>query len=430
MANLYKPKYTKLDRKTGEKVTRKVSKWYGKYRDVNGQLQCVPLCEDKTAATAMLTELIRRMRLQQAGLLDPAEDHLAASIDGHLGDFKTHLEAKARSEKHIRETLRTIANVVSSCRVKILAELQDGGDQLEKHLAERRRAGASHRTINGDLVAVRSFCRWLIRRKRMHDDPTAGLVRLNEDEDPRVERRALTVHEAERLIQTTCDSKRVVRHLAGRDRAVLYLLAQSTGLRRGELRKLRPPSFDFSAVLPTVVVRAANAKGRRNDTLPLSPEVAAIMREYVAERAANDLVWPGSWWRQSAKMLQRDLADAGIAAIDDEGRVVDFHSQRTTFITSLARAGVTPATAQKLARHTDINLTLNTYTRLQMGELADAVGRLPRLASAVTASSNGAPIKPAVESSELDADVRCVVDAWPRMADEVRAAILRLIRKG
>ncbi len=427
MGSLYKPKYTRTDPKTGEKVTRKLGKWYGKYRDPDGKLQRVPLCEDKTAAMAILTDIIRKMRLQQAGLLDPAADHLARPIDGHLADFRTHLEAKGRSKKHITETLRNINNVVSSCRLQILAELQGAADSLEKHLAARRKAGASHRTVNADLVAVRSFCRWLLP-KRMHEDPTAGLVRLNEDVDPRIERRALTAAEAERLIQTAFDSKHVFRRLAGRDRAMLYLLAQSTGLRRGELRRLRPHSFDLSVDPPTVTVRAATAKGRRNDTLPLSPDVAVALREYLAGRPENEFVWPGSWWRQSAKMLQRDLAESGVPAVDGEGRIVDFHGQRTTFITGLARAGVTPATAQKLARHSDINLTMGTYTRLQMNELADAVGKLPRLAAAVNGRSNRVTKNLAAEPVRLDADMQSVIEAWPNLTDQVRAAILGLIR--
>ncbi|MEX2307308.1 MAG: tyrosine-type recombinase/integrase, partial [Pirellulales bacterium] len=97
--------------------------------------------------------------------------------------------------------------------------------------------------------------------------------------------------------------------------------------------------------------------------------------DYLVGRDPNELVWPGSWWQQSAKMLQMDLEEAGIVAIDDD-RVVDFHALRTTFITGLARAGVAPALTQKLARHSDINLTLSAYTRLQMSELAGAVGRL------------------------------------------------------
>jgi len=61
MANLYKPRYTKLDPKTGERQTRVVRKWYGRYEDENGSLKQIPLCEDKQSAQAMLIEIVRRI---------------------------------------------------------------------------------------------------------------------------------------------------------------------------------------------------------------------------------------------------------------------------------------------------------------------------------------------------------------------------------
>ena len=62
---------------------------------------------------------------------------------------------------------------------------------------------------------------------------------------------------------------------------------------------------------------------------------------------------------------------------DEEGRVADFHSLRKTFITNLSRAGVTPKMAQSLARHSDINLTMNVYTMLNVSDQAAAVEALP-----------------------------------------------------
>ena len=47
---------------------------------------------------------------------------------------------------------------------------------------------------------------------------------------------------------------------------------------------------------------------------------------------------------------------------DHQGRYADLHANRHTFITNLARAGVSPKTAQTLARHSDIRLTMNVYT--------------------------------------------------------------------
>jgi integrase len=61
--------------------------------------------------------------------------------------------------------------------------------------------------------------------------------------------------------------------------------------------------------------------------------------------------------------------------------VVDFHSLRCTFITNLSRSGVMPKTAQMLARHSDINLTMNTYTMIGVLDQAAAVEALPPIPS-------------------------------------------------
>lgn len=76
-------------------------------------------------------------------------------------------------------------------------------------------------------------------------------------------------------------------------------------------------------------------------------------------------------------MLRKDLERAGIQYRDKQGRVADFHALRKTFITNLSRYGVSPKLAQVLARHSDINLTLNTYTSVELEEQSDAVECLP-----------------------------------------------------
>ena len=68
-----------------------------------------------------------------------------------------------------------------------------------------------------------------------------------------------------------------------------------------------------------------------------------------------------------------------IATTDDDGRTVDVHSLRQTFATLLARNGTFPAVAQKLKRHSDIRLTMNIYTHLDLADIASAVAALPAI---------------------------------------------------
>ena len=373
----------------------------------------------------MLAKIIQDTERRVAGLIDDATDQLKRPIADHAEDYRTHLMAKARDEKHIRDTIRHINRIAKECRCRILAELEAGSDALEKYLAGRREQGRSFRTINADLVAVRSFCRWLMDKGRMRKDPTRGLHRLNVEEDRRRERRALSDGEAQMLIDAAYRSTKLFKRLTGKDRAVMYTLAQRTGLRRKELRSLTPASFDFSSNPPTVQVKAGNSKRRKTDTLPLTEDVANTLREYLTGRMPNERVWPGNWWRRSAEMLRMDLAAAKIEPVDAQGRVVNFHGQRTTFITALARAGVSPATSQKLARHSDINLTLGTYTKLEAAELVDAVEKLPDLKpGAEAAARNGKATEPC---AVIDPQLNAVITAWPTLPEHIHRAIFALV---
>ncbi len=61
---------------------------------------------------------------------------------------------------------------------------------------------------------------------------------------------------------------------------------------------------------------------------------------------------------------------------DSKGLYADFHALRHTFIMNLCRANVSPKTAQALARHSDIRLTMNVYTHIDQQEQAAAIGML------------------------------------------------------
>ena len=78
-----------------------------------------------------------------------------------------------------------------------------------------------------------------------------------------------------------------------------------------------------------------------------------------------------------AKMLREDLNAAGIEYRDDGGRVFDFHGFRHSFLTNLAAGGVHPKTAQALARHCTIRLTMDRYSHSYRGDQSAALTVLP-----------------------------------------------------
>ena len=158
---------------------------------------------------------------------------------------------------------------------------------------------------------------------------------------------------------------------------MLYRVALETGLRWSELRSLTPASFSLNKVPPTVRVEAGYSKHRREDVLPLRPETARDLLVYLSNKLPMAPAFPMRKERGAA-MLREDLAAANIPFQNEEG-IVDFHSLRHTFISILARSGVHPKTAQSLARHSTITLTMDRYTHTVLEDLSAALQKLPDL---------------------------------------------------
>jgi integrase len=131
---------------------------------------------------------------------------------------------------------------------------------------------------------------------------------VNVQADRRHDRRALAVNELLRLLTAT-ETRPECEGMAGADRAMLYRLAVETGLRRGELESLTRGSFDLApgSDPPTVTVRAAYSKRRRDDVLPLRADTAAKLRAHLSAKlpAAKAFVVPERG--KTAKMLRADL---------------------------------------------------------------------------------------------------------------------------
>jgi len=205
---------------------------------------------------------------------------------------------------------------------------------------------------------------------------------LNAETDRRRVRRALSVDELVKLIQTAKRAPTRGR-TSGPERALIYQLAAETGLRTNEIRTLTRSAFSLDGAEPKVTVEAKNSKHRREDVVPLRAELAGKLKAHLATKlpAARAFTLP----TQSMKMLRADLERAGIPESTEEG-VIDCHSLRVTFVTNLARGRVHPRIAQALARHSDIRLTMETYTKLGQDEERAGLASLPTIPASAEAA--------------------------------------------
>ncbi len=223
--------------------------------------------------------------------------------------------------------------------------------------------------------------------------------------DLRRQRRALTPQEIARLLAVAAtrplDDAQTVRRGArkgeraaelrpevvagllelGHERMLIYRTFLSTGLRLGELQTLTVSRLDLTVGAESLVLEAANEKNSAGSTIPLRADLAEDLRQWVAEKklAPSDLLFtvPDGLRR----ILDRDMKAAGIPKRDERGRTVDVHAMRTTFGTLLSTTGTAPRTAQAAMRHSDITLTMNTYTDPKLLEVRQALERLQKFAA-------------------------------------------------
>jgi integrase/recombinase XerD len=234
-----------------------------------------------------------------------------------------------------------------------------------------------------------AFLNWCVKNKRLHNNPLAGLERLNSEVDVRHPRRALTPEEVDRLISATCASGKRLQRLQPELRARAYLFSYLTGLRKTEMASLTAASFHLEASPATVTVAAASSKHRRKDVLPLHPELALQLRDWLKELSPGDRLFPGLGRKKLSEMIRKDLERAGIPYRTDDG-IADFHAAgRHTYITQLLRNGASLPEARELARHTDVKMTMR-YTHIGMEDQAKAVAKLPAPALQMRCNSGGA----------------------------------------
>lgn len=186
----------------------------------------------------------------------------------------------------------------------------------------------------------------------------------------------------------------------GKERELLYSVLVTTGLRKGELSSITIGQVYLDESPAWIELYCQDEKAGRGASMPIRDDLAARLREYLAERlqslqseseAFGVVSIAGTVARlpldallltvpsNLVAILRRDMAAAGIVEIDERGRTVDVHAMRHTFSTMLHRAGVLPSVAQAAMRHSDIRLTMKTYNHLGLMDVVGAIESLPSI---------------------------------------------------
>ena len=182
-------------------------------------------------------------------------------------------------------------------------------------------------------------------------------------------------------VWTAAELRAFLAHVEGDRLYALWLLAASTGMRRGELLGVQWPDVDLGRARiavrrslvtvghEVVVSEPKTAKGRRS--VALDPATVAGLKAWRKHQAAERLAWGPAWTdsglvftredgrplhpREVTRAFSRHVLNARVP-------VIRLHDLRHTHATLALAAGIHPKVVQERLGHANIAITPDTYS--------------------------------------------------------------------
>src|SRR5579863_9354507 len=256
-------------------------------------------------------------------------------------------------------------------------------ERVETWKARRLNEGRNPVTVVRDLYTLSSVLRRAVKAGELTESPVRrvdkprvdrrGKVRfLDQAEEARL-RQALKARDEEmRNRRTVANDRRETRHQRplsplmhfGDHLTPAVLLSMNTGLRRGEVVKLRWGSVDFNRQLLTV--EGPNAKNRQTRHVALNEEAVSVLRLWREQSGTGAGVFGVTTGFQSA--WERVLKRARISKFR-------WHDLRHQFASRLVQKGVPLNTVRDLLGHGSVGMSLR-YAHLAPDQRREAVSKL------------------------------------------------------
>ncbi len=233
-------------------------------------------------------------------------------------------------------------------------------------------------TMKKKMSAIRSFFRFLLRRRILDRNPAAT---VRSPKVPKTLPRFLTVDQAFRVMESPPKEDGRALALRVRDRALLETL-YSTGVRVGELASMNVNDLDLGETTIRVL-----GKGGKERVVPLGAAAVTALHEYLPIRRGwiaksrqqhGDALWLSRGGRRlSVRQVQNLVRRHGTlgAARSD----LHPHAIRHTCATHLLDAGADLRAIQELLGHSSLSTT-QRYTHVSVDRLMEVYDRAHPLA--------------------------------------------------
>lgn len=283
-----------------------------------------------------------------------------------LGDlvdrFIEYLRSAKRLSPHtLTSYRRDLSQFVGFCETQAITR----PDQIDvaairQFVGQRRSGGASGRTIQRQLSALRSFFNFLNREGLSENNPAVG---IQAPKSPKRLPKTLSPEDMSQMLAGGDDS-----WLGLRDQAMAELF-YSSGLRLAELISLDTHSIRFGEALVTVT-----GKGQKSRTLPVGRMAISAIRDWLKVR---DLHCPDS--SENALFISQRGQRLGSGSIQQRLRKlaqerglyqrVHPHMLRHSFASHILESSSDLRAVQELLGHANLSTT-QVYTHLDFQHLS------------------------------------------------------------
>ena len=284
--------------------------------------------------------------------------------------IKLFLEFLQKDKKLSNNTLqsykRDITQYESYINEENLQYLKVTKEDIKNYLENLKNIGKKTSTISRNLASIRSFYQYLVRTKKIKEDPTEGI------QSPKVEKRVPSVLSSKE-VELLLEQPKAVDLKGIRDKAMLEF-AYATGMRVTEIINLNLEDVN----LKEGYVSCTNANKQRN--IPLGAISINALKEYI-KKARPYLIKSEDEKSLFVNINGKRLTRQGFWKIvkfyKEQAHItkdITPHILRHSFATHLLQNGADLKAIQTMLGHSDISST-QVYTQFQDSGLKDMYRR-------------------------------------------------------
>lgn len=273
-----------------------------------------------------------------------------------IHDFVRHIEVVRQASEH------TLRNYDLDLRAfeAFVGEREVDKKLVRNYLSHLKLKGLSKRTMLRHLASIRSFFKYLLREKKIQEDPTTDIG------NPKLDKpipKTLSYQEVDLLFQQP-DTK----DLFGlRDRSIMELF-YSSGLRISELASLNRADVDCQACSLRV-----KGKGKKERVIPITRTASQWIQKYLNNphrfeksqphfEKDHEAIFLNKWGKRLTtrsidRLFKKYLQTSGLA------EAITPHTIRHTIATHWLENGMDLKTIQVLLGHASLGVT-TIYTRV------------------------------------------------------------------